>query len=101
MTQKQSNVGGETSSFFDPIGPGTPAWNAFDRALICWCMIPVEFHNQKRNNPHKLAHKRFLQHKRQMIKFLRLEGTNEPTVQEWVKALNLACAEHDGGETNG
>jgi len=57
---------------FDPTGPGTPAWNTFDKAHEAW----YEGHR-----------KRYYNHRHYMIQLLRGHGKTRAEIFSWTECL--------------
>lgn len=75
---------------FDPIGPGTPAWEQFDKALIAYAR--AEHHHQSDCN-----YKAYSNHRQRMITRLRAAHTSEDTIHQWCQHLLRTAKSGDMG----
>jgi hypothetical protein len=72
--------------FNDPIGPGTPAWDAFDRAVEAYKRVPRGEHNKSNADYRRYANQRDY-----MIMLLRKHNLDESGIATWLNSLNNAC----------
>lgn len=79
--------------FDDPIGPGTPAWNAFDNALAAWAGA----RDGERDSRTSRLYHRYSNQRAAMITALRKAGADEETVCAWLADLRarIACRDFD------
>lgn len=75
-------------NFLDRIGPGTPAWNAFDGALDAWLDTP-----KGQRNARTASYKRYANCREHMIKCLIKAGAGPGVVKEWKQLLRTRCRE--------
>lgn len=79
--------------FLDPIGPGTPAWNSFDIALVAWINLPEGLTGKARQS-HPL-YRRWRNARHYMIAKLREAGASEATIDAWCQDLRSRCLSKD------
>jgi hypothetical protein len=63
----------------DPIGPGTPAWTAFDNALAA--------HREWRETHDKRRYKRYWNQRSAMVTAMRRHRTKDCIIQAWIAFL--------------
>jgi hypothetical protein len=72
---------------FDPFGPGSPPWNAFDSALEA--AMDGRFNSSRDQNnsfPQKRARMRYV---------LKVHGADQATINAWTAQLNERVANND------
>lgn len=73
------------SKVTDPIGPGTPAWDQFDKAVHAWRTTP---NTGDHDGKHRGLIKRYYNHRQQMLNHV---AKHDPTkVNAWAEALDKA-----------
>lgn len=71
---------------YDPVGPGTPAWNQFEKALAAYSRVPEGCHSLL--NKH---YKAYTNHRYQMTKYLKSIGMVESEINIWRATLTAEC----------
>lgn len=71
---------------YDPVGPGTPAWDAFDKAVDAFLRTPGGSHNQGH-----AAYRQYKNYRDYMIAQLR--ANRVPDVRPWTDCLRDRCRE--------
>jgi hypothetical protein len=79
----------KSKTVHDSIGPGTPAWTAFDNALKAWINCP----DGQRHQGNKM-YKAYTNYRQYMIDCLCKAGTDEVTIAAWLRSLREACTSH-------
>lgn len=74
--------------FLDPLGPGTPAWDAFDEALAAFRRAPPRG-NARWKSPYM---KRYYNQRDRLIQCLNREHASEACIAEWLASLKQQCA---------
>ena len=72
---------------FDPVGPGTPAWNQFEKALAAWTKVKDGQHYQNRDKNYKA----WANHRYYMKQCLKRAGLLESEIQIWLATLKAEC----------
>lgn len=83
----------------DPIGPGTPAWEAADLALAAYAKVPAGCHNQNPDNPYRRYYKQYANFRTQMINALIRDcpasRDAREVVREWTAHLRSCIEQQD------
>jgi hypothetical protein len=69
-------------NFHDPIGPGTPAWNAFDRAIEKWHDYRVAPSGAPKRRAYKAYH-----NARQYMRFCLVRANRANEFPQWATDL--------------
>lgn len=75
---------------YDPIGPGTPAWNNFDNAVEAWQSIGAADWSRGSNRGKDPRYKRYHNCRQEMIRHVRKHNGD---VEAWCKQLDLQKTE--------
>lgn len=67
---------------FDPIGPGTSAWEAYEKACLAW----QEYKGARLTCKSKES-KRYNNQRQYMIEKLHENGADEATIEKWKTAI--------------
>lgn len=75
------------TKFLDPIGPGTPAWNHFDNALLAYRQAPPRGAARWKGP----AMKRYYNQRAALITALKREHASHSCIIEWLESLEQQC----------
>lgn len=73
--------------YLDPLGPGTPAWNAFDNAIEAYYQAPPRG-DPRWKGP---AMKRYYNQRALLITALKREHASVSCINEWLESLRQQC----------